>query len=234
MEMSGLCYNDRVRKVYHHPTDPDQFIHDRSVNSMAISEFTTEELATEIWRDVVDQEGLYSVSNLGRVRRDVSGRGHCKAGRILKATRSPDGYQHVSFGSRAMRKNIKVYKIVTAAFFGKRPEGMVVNHKDGVKTNDRLSNLEYITQSENVLHAFRTGLKTAASGDKHHSRRHPERLARGERHGNAKLKDSDVDRIFELRSAGLSMGKIAKAISTSKTHVSRILNGKSRARGTAA
>lgn len=198
---------------------------------MTVPEFTHTELQTEIWRDVVGYEGFYSVSNLGRVRRNVSGRGHCRAGRILKPTQNINTYFVVTLGSKGKRANVKVHIIVAAAFLGERPSSMCINHKDGCKANNRADNLEYITPSENIKHAFRNGLKKPVSGDRHFSRTNPEKIVRGERHGNAILKDSDVSRIFDLREQGLFLSEIGAIVGVSKAHVSRILKGQSRAKG---
>lgn len=51
-----------------------------------------------------------------------------------------------------------VHKLVTLSFLGPVPEGMVTNHKNGIKTDNRLENLEFCSQSENMVHAIRSGL----------------------------------------------------------------------------
>lgn len=57
-----------------------------------------------------------------------------------------------------------VHKLVMAAFVGPVPSGHEVNHKDGIKSNNCLDNLEYLTPPENVQHAFRTGLMPSRKG----------------------------------------------------------------------
>lgn len=61
-----------------------------------------------------------------------------------------------------------VHRIVIAAFIGPAPDGLVVNHKNGVKTDNRVSNLEYVTPEENAWHAWRIGLFDGVRGENHY------------------------------------------------------------------
>jgi hypothetical protein len=146
---------------------------------MAEQQFTTEELSNEVWKDVVGFEGVYSISNLGRLRRDLGGTGKCKGGRILKFSVS-EGYLRAQLSHRGIRTYVFVHRLVAAAFIGERPAGMEVNHKDPKtgKMDNRASNLEYCTHRENIQHAARNGLMP--TGDRNGSRLHPERLRRGD------------------------------------------------------
>jgi hypothetical protein len=123
---------------------------------MAEPEFTIEELANEEWRDVVGYEGIYSISNLGRVRRDLAR--NATPGKILKLGKKARGYFSVSLSINDKRRSHAVHKLVAAAFFGECPPGKQVNHKYPPKTNNRVDNLEYLTQRENIQHSIRTGL----------------------------------------------------------------------------
>lgn len=118
---------------------------------MATSDITTQELETEEWRDVPGYEGLYQVSNLGRVRRT-------KTGRVLRPGKTRKGYFAVSFSRNSVRKSEYVHSCVARAFLGTRPEGLTINHKDGNKSNNCAANLEYCTNQENRDHAVRMGL----------------------------------------------------------------------------
>jgi hypothetical protein len=185
---------------------------------MAIQEFTIEELHSEIWEDVVGYEGIYSVSNLGRVRRDLGGRCNAIAGRILRPALDKSGYWFVGLCGREKHMNLKIHSIVAAAFIGKRPRGLVINHKDGCKLNNRPENLEYCTASENTLHAYSHGFITHV---------------RGENNGSAKLKDAEVIEIFLFRAAGWKPRETAARFNVSTAQVQRILNGQSRSLSTA-
>lgn len=110
----------------------------------------------------------YSVSNKGRVRNNTTNH-------ILKPIlQKRNGYYTVSLiadedytNGRKTRRNghtTRIHKLVTNSFLGIKPDNLVVNHKNGDKSCNELSNLEYCTQLENNLHAIRTGLKKPAYG----------------------------------------------------------------------
>lgn len=113
---------------------------------------------TEEWRSVSSFEGIYSISNLGRLRRDKADRGSV-VGRILKPkTNSANGYNYYILSLKCKKITFSVHKLVCAAFIGPRPPGYEINHKDGIKTNNALSNLEYVTPKQNCAHACENGL----------------------------------------------------------------------------
>jgi hypothetical protein len=141
--------------------------------------FTPEELANEVWKPIKEFEGYYEVSDLGRVRRMAAYRA-TYVGKILKASLRV-GYPFVRLSRANQIKQYHVHQLVAEAFIGDRPAGLVINHIDANKQNNRPSNLEYVTQAENAHHAKRLGLY--ASGDRSFARMHPERLARGARNG---------------------------------------------------
>lgn len=119
----------------------------------------------EVWRPVLGFEDIYEVSDQGRVRsfdRVVSFRkGGSKRikGKILKPqSNGAPGYVNVCLWRQSQCTLKKVHHIVLEAFAGERPEGCSCNHKDGNKTNNALTNLEWVTYRENSQHAIRTGL----------------------------------------------------------------------------
>ena len=139
-------------------------------------------MSREEWRPIAD--GRYSVSNLGRVRRDAPGRG-ARVGRILKPYSGQRWYLDVNLGYT----HHHVHRLVAEAFLGPCPPGHEVNHKDGDKANASVENLEYLTRSENAKHAYRTGL-TRVPGLK------------GEEQPNAKLTDVTVKAIRVRHASG--------------------------------
>jgi hypothetical protein len=193
---------------------------------MATQEFIIEEINTEIWKDVVEWEGIYSVSNLGRVRRDLAAK-NARVGRILKLGMA-NGYYKVGLHHNYKIKTVYVHQLVAAAFIGKCPAGMEVNHKDPKtgRTDNRASNLEYVTPKGNMQHAKENGL--VATGDRHSSRTHPEKVPRGENHHYARLKDAEIPRVFELRKSGMSQRKIGLIVGISQQYVCKILLGQKR------
>jgi hypothetical protein len=119
----------------------------------------------EVWRPVLGFEDIYEVSDQGRVRsfdRVVAFRkGGSKRikGKILKPlSGGARGYAHVCLWRESQCTMANVHRIVLEAFVGERPAGYGCNHKDGDKTNNALTNLEWVTYRENTQHARRTGL----------------------------------------------------------------------------
>lgn len=112
----------------------------------------------EQWKNICGYEGVYSVSNLGNVRRELNNGRNTISGRILVPAKSNKGYLRVSLSKDGVKKDYSIHVLVATAFIGVCPENHEVNHKDGIKTNNKLSNLEYLTGLENKKHAFSLGL----------------------------------------------------------------------------
>ena len=109
------------------------------------------QIVQEEWKPVVGFESCYSVSNLGRIRRDAP-RCPGQAGGILNPTR-PDRYFRISLERKPKRVRKYLHVIVAEAFIGPQPVGWQVHHIDGNKLNNRVDNLEYVTHQDNVKHA---------------------------------------------------------------------------------
>jgi hypothetical protein len=114
---------------------------------------TMSRLKRRIWK-VHPEFTDYEVSDLGQIRRRTSSPG-TRIGKILKPSLSSKGYLYVSLKS----KSKFVHRLVLETFVGPCPEGKECNHKDGVKSNPRLINLEWATSSQNQLHAYEIGLQ---------------------------------------------------------------------------
>lgn len=115
---------------------------------------------TEIWKDIVGYEGLYQVSNLGRVKSlskyDRLNRFHPE--KMKSQVNNGTGYLIVNLKHNGAQKMKTVHRLV-AEHFIQNPLGLSdVNHKDGDKTNNRIDNLEWCTHAENVKHAVDIGL----------------------------------------------------------------------------
>ena len=120
----------------------------------------------EEWLPIPGYEGWYSVSNYGRIRRDKSF-GITWAGRILRQSRRGD-YLKVTLCKYPIKTQVSIHTMVARAFLGPCPEGHEVNHKNGIKSDNRDSNLEYVTPSQNSVHAYELGLSVGPVGEKHH------------------------------------------------------------------
>lgn len=106
---------------------------------------------TEIWKDVVGYEGRYKVSDLGRVF-------SCKRNAILMLFKNKRGYMIVNLYAAQSIKPVRVHRLVALAFIPNPENKPEVNHRNGIKDDNRLENLEWATPEENVAHAFRSGL----------------------------------------------------------------------------
>lgn len=124
----------------------------------------------EEWRDVVGFEGYYKVSNLGNVKscdRYVNcSRGLNKRlwkGKLLtKIISSTRGYEQVSLSVDGKSHKVYVHRLVAEAFLTGKHD--TVNHVDGNKLNNSVDNLEWVSYSENNLHAYAIGLKSPSGG----------------------------------------------------------------------
>lgn len=118
----------------------------------------------EEWRPVKGYEGLYEVSNMGRVRslpRTVRKRGNKTSlykGKLLKALDDLYGYKNVNLSKQTIKRKKRVHRLVAEAFIPNPMNLPVVNHLDGDKHNNCVSNLEWCSNKENTNHAIKTGL----------------------------------------------------------------------------
>lgn len=189
---------------------------------MAIENLIT--ATPEAWEPVAGYEGIYSVSDQGRVRsedRHVNGNPNgglrLLRGQVMKPQAWGSGYLTVRLAREGKARTCYVHHIVVAAFGGPPPGPLgtrgdyQINHRDGDKQNNCASNLEYVLQGDNVRHAFRTGLQP---------------LGRSRAH--TRLTDDDVRAVRKAVAAGDRLKEVGRRFGVTPEHVSLIARGKRR------
>lgn len=151
----------------------------------------------EEWRDIAGYEGLYQVSNLGRVksleRRIPNSRGFGTriVREMIKKQSCIEGrYCSASFNNNGHHKTIVIHRIVAKTFISNPKNKPTVNHRDGNKHNNRVENLEWATYSENNRHAI-NDLNAKRAGPK------------GSRSSLSRLKENQVGEIKKLLKLGI-------------------------------
>ncbi len=174
-------------------------------------------MSGEEWRPIPGWEGLYEVSNLGRVRsldrfiECMSRWGKLvrrrKRGCVLKPVKNSGDHCFVALG----RANLMfVHRLVLFAFVGPCPKGMETRHLDGDANNNRLTNLVWGTRLENMADRKRLG---------------EENPPRGIRSHRATLTEKDVLFIRRERRKGRSFGVIAKSLGVTRNAVGKVALG---------
>lgn len=117
----------------------------------------------EVWENAYGYDGLYTVSNLGRVKtmerltykKDGSPR-YIKKEKFMKikVKTKKDGYYAITLRKNSVSKPVVVHRIVAQSFIPNPQNKPFVNHKNGIKTDNRVGNLEWCTKSENERHAY--------------------------------------------------------------------------------
>ena len=157
----------------------------------------------EIWKAVVGYEGMYEVSDLGRVRN--------RRGRILRLHENTHGYLSVgiySLGGSARRTRM-IHTLVLEAFVGPRPDNMEACHGTGGRHDNSLGNLRWGTKVENMADKHRDGT-----------------MPFGEINGNARLTTKEVLEIRNLAGEGRSFRSLAQQYEVTKRTISLVVRRK--------
>lgn len=115
----------------------------------------------EIWKEINGYEGYFEVSNLGNFRskdRFVGSKYNKPRlyhGKTLKQEFISEGYTRIVLMKNSIRKRYMCHKLVAQAFIPNPDNKPYINHKNGIRWDNRASNLEWVTQSENELHSYR-------------------------------------------------------------------------------
>ena len=173
---------------------------------------------SEHWKPVVGWEDSYSISSLGRVRRDTAFRTSTgngiktnRIGKMVGGEVSQYGYRRITLKANGQKGRYWAHRLVATAFIGPAPTPRhVVNHRNGDKLDNRPDNLEWVTRAENDRHA-----KDVLDC-----------IRKGDNHPRCVLSDADCKRIYrEVKAAKWSMDTIAAKYGTDRGTVGRIANG---------
>ena len=155
------------------------------------------------WRPIKGYEGLYEVSNTGEIKslprvRKNGKSSYLQKEKLLRQSNTTTGYKKVELVKDGKRKSLKVHRLVAQAFIPNPQNKPQVNHLDGNKINNNVSNLEWATISENVQHGYDTGL-------------------------NSNKYTLDEEKIIKLYTEGQSLNEVAKIFNCSVGVIQRIL-----------
>ena len=163
----------------------------------------------ELFKDITGYEGSYQVSNLGNVKtleREIFSNSkliYIQKEKILKHYKTKEGYLSVILYKNSKQKHFLIHRLVAECFLLNKNQ--CVNHIDGNKMNNKISNLEWVTNSQNHIHAYETGLKL-----------------RGENCNMSKLTEKEVLSIRNMK--GITQQEIANIYNVSRKCISKILN----------
>lgn len=130
-----------------------------------------EVIENEVWKPIIGYEGLYEISNIGRVKslNKVRVNGVWYNEKIIRPKPNKDIYHRVELSKNGKRRIIGVHQLIGWSFIPNPENKPNINHKNGIRNDNRVENLEWCTQKENIQHAWRTGLSKSRKGGCHQS-----------------------------------------------------------------
>jgi len=167
----------------------------------------------EMWKDIKEYEGLYQISNLGRVKslpqlyNRILKQGYIEyftSEKIIGINNNKIKYSQVTLVKNGIKKYYKIHRLVALNFITNPLNKKEVNHINGIKNDNRVENLEWATSSENQIHAVKTGLQKPIKGknNKRSKRIYQYSL------DNIFIKEWDclheVERILKIRRSGIT------------------------------
>mgnify|MGYP001769294390 CR=1 FL=1 len=170
-----------------------------------------------MWKDIKNYEGWYQVSDSGQVRsldREVKyrdGRKRVFKGTVLKP-RFTKGYPTVNLGKNKKMETFQVHRIVANHFLEKPSYAECVNHIDGIKTNNNVSNLEWVTYARNNQHAREMGLNNSKG----------EPLVKYNEQIKIKVVMLDKDKLIRIENYSRDMAKFVKKYCNVESNIETI------------
>jgi hypothetical protein len=155
----------------------------------------------EVWKEINGFNGKYYVSNKGKVLSTNKNK------RIILKPSTTTGYEYVCLSLNKINKSFKVHRLVANAFILNENNKPFVNHINGIKTDNNVENLEWVTAKENLLHARKTGLNKSY----------------GIYHPKSKLTKEDI---INIRESTLKQKELSKIYNIGADGISRIKNYK--------
>jgi hypothetical protein len=170
----------------------------------------------EIWKDIEQFNNEYQISNLGRIKSKEgiiirsNGIPYKRESKILKPA-SDKGYLK---GAVCLNKKLvryKIHRIVADAFVNGKKDGLEVNHINGDKSDNNAQNLEWVTRSENMIHAVKIGLLL---------------VKKGSQTKQSKMNELTVLKIYDLKNKGWQRKMILKELSITPDMYKDVIRGK--------
>lgn len=164
----------------------------------------------EIWKDLTRAPRLYQISNFGnfKAKPKIDGNGKHRKERMLIPTTTKDGYKRFNLFIGGKSYRALAHRLVYETFCGPIPQGLEINHKNGIRDDNRAENLEAITHSQNVRYSRDVLGADYAT------------------YANGRMTKEQREEIFLLRSQGLTHRAIGKRIGFCKTQISNVLSHK--------
>ncbi len=157
--------------------------------------------------DIVGYEGIYAVTKRGEVW-SYPKRGGEWGGKWLRQTQNSSGYHVVGLHKGGKLKKGRVHRLVATAYIDNPSDKPLVNHINNNRGDNRVENLEWCTQKENMVHAIMSGRKND----------------RGENNPSSKLTEEDITDIRAFAKNGIKQKDIARVYPVSQANISDIVN----------
>lgn len=176
----------------------------------------------EEWKDIPGFDGLYQASTLGNIRslpkklgrnmKNGTLKSYFTKQRLLKPRPHRQGYVMTTLYKNGKRFDFMTHTLIAKTFIGDILKGFTVNHIDGVKNNNKVSNLEVISMRDNILHAWSKGLQKPNIG---------------QMNGSSKLSDENVRSIKMAFLCGISVKELSDIYEVSLSCIKNIKSGRS-------